>query len=115
MFTNQYSFKSGHLKTVKWLVEKDVSVTILNNSAETAYEVAKRNGHIEIANYLAEPSGIKTQITIDDYVSLFFIKIISKFKHKKGIFSYIFKSFNSFDDSKLHSSTLLKFFPFFII
>ncbi len=63
-------YNSGHYEIVQWLVEHNVNVTIFNNNAETAYELAKRNGHIQIANYLAEPSGIKTLISIDDYVNI---------------------------------------------
>lgn len=53
---------------MKWLVDHNVNVTIYNNSAEIAYDVAKKNGHIDIANFLAEPSGMKP-ISTEDYVS----------------------------------------------
>jgi hypothetical protein len=56
------------MNIVKWLVDHNVNVSIYNNSAEIAYDVAKKNGHIDIANYLAEPSGMKL-ISAEDYVS----------------------------------------------
>jgi hypothetical protein len=61
-------FCSGNMNIVKWLVDHNVNVSIYNNSAEIAYDVAKKNGHIDIANYLAEPSGMKL-ISAEDYVS----------------------------------------------
>jgi len=67
-------------------VDNNANVTIYNNNAETAYELAKRNGHIQVANYLAEPSGIKTLITIDDNVTLFSILFKAPFDKERLIF-----------------------------
>ena len=45
------------MDVVKWLVEHNINVNIYDNKKETAYDLAKKQCHFEIANYLAEPSG----------------------------------------------------------
>ena len=43
----------GHIKVVKWLVEHKVNLNIFDSNKETAYDLAKKHQHIEVANYLA--------------------------------------------------------------
>ena len=51
------------MDVVKWLVEHNINVNIYDNKKETAYDLAKKLQHYDIANYLAEPSG-KPLITL---------------------------------------------------
>lgn len=56
-FSKKKKKNSGNIEVVKWLVEHNINVNIIDNKKETAYDLAKKQHHFDIANYLAVPSG----------------------------------------------------------
>jgi ankyrin repeat protein len=43
---------AGHMDTVVWLCEHKVKANIIDNSSQTAADLAKQNGHTHIVDYL---------------------------------------------------------------